>query len=601
MRIGLKLTAAFLSIASLVGATGYLARTSSRQVEQHMDRLSRSAVVKVAGTMEITRALYAGQLAAYACLQAAQTQSGNVFSEQRGALEDQQARALEGLARQNQVAESMIRWAEHQGLEEVAEQERSQTLQNLGQLRQEFDRYSSLQDDFLEIVERDPAIAELFLQDQLCGHFENRLLPLLTAYRHRAEQELTQAVRAAERAMVVAEQQRGLLILAAASALVMGLLTSRAIGRPLTELQRAALEIGRGRFDIRVTPRSHDELGSLADSVNQMAANLQETTVSRAYLDNIIQSMREMLVVVDSGMKIRDVNRAACAELGYEGAGLQGKHLRELFVDEQFDGEGPLPGLLAAGLECSMRDKAGAAIPVLCSAAALSDAEGSLAGYVCVASNISRQKLAEAQLLASLHEKELLLNEVHHRVKNNLQVISSLLSLQARQIEDPATARLFEESQGRIQSMALIHEQLYRSGDLARIDFAAYVEDLVSHLRRGLGSDGSRVDFGLRIEPLPLSLDMAIPCGMIVNELVCNSLKHAFPQGEPGQVRIAFARDAGGYCLTVADNGVGIENGPVDENRRSVGLKVVHALVRQIRGGLEVGQERGTVFTIRFQ
>jgi len=223
-----------------------------------------------------------------------------------------------------------------------------------------------------------------------------------------------------------------------------------------------------------------------------------------------------------------------------------------------------------------------------------------LEGYVCVASNISRQKEAEDRLVASLREKELLLKEVHHRVKNNLQVISSLLNLQAREIRDPDTAELFRESQGRIRSMALIHEQLYRSNDLAGIDFAAYIQDLVRHLEQGLGNEAAPIRFHLNIEPLPMSLDMAIPCGMIVNELVSNARKHAFPNGEPGEIRVEFTRQSAGYCLTVADNGVGIQEEIATADSRSLGLKVVQALTRQIRGKLDIRHGEGATFVISF-
>lgn len=606
MRIGLKLTAAFLSIASLVGVTGYLAHSTTREVEQHMDRLSRSAIVKVADTTEITAALYASQLAAHARLQAARARIDQASppmpsADRHGNLQAYRSRVLDGLARQNQVVGSIIRWAQDQGLTELAEQERNHTLASLRQLQEEFEVHMQIQDDFLDMVDQDPSRAEAFLESRLCNHFEEVLLPRLTAYRERAEQELTQSVRATERAIVVAEQRRGLLIVVAAvGAVLMGLFTSRSIGKPLMELQQAALDVGRGKLDTRVSPRSRDELGMLAASINQMAVDLQETTVSRSYLDNIIQSMREMLIVVDPDMRIRHVNPATCTELKCMPDDLEGKALHELFKPEEFPEMDNLPDLLASGTECFMQDKNGEPIPVHCSAAKMSDEAGKLEGFVCVASNISRQKEAETQLVNSLREKELLLKEVHHRVKNNLQVISSLLNLQARELHDPDTARLFQESQGRVRSMALIHEQLYRSSDLARIDFSAYVQDLTHHLEQGLGSQSAPVRFYLDVQSLPLSLDLAIPCGMIVNELVSNAQKHAFPPGHAGEIRVAFSRDSLGYVLTVADNGVGIQNGLGNGGPSALGLKVVQALIRQIRGELDVHHDQGTCFTIRF-
>lgn len=601
MRIGLKLTVAFLTIASLVGAAGYLAHGTTTKVKQQMDRLSRSAILKTADTTQILVALYASQLAAHAHLHGARRPQVAGLAERHGVLASHHASIEDGLARQNQMADSIIRWAEERGLDEIAEQERTKTLKALRELNQEFERHVQIEEEFLAMVADDPTRAEEFLEMRLCHHFETELLPRLSAYREEAEDELTQSVRATERAMVVADQQRGLLtVLAAACAILMGLFTSRAIGKPLAQLQHAAEAIGQGRFDVQVPVRSRDEIGSLAQSIRQMAADLQETTVSRSYLENIIQSMREMLIVVDPELRIQHVNQAACAELKFTQEDLNGRSFEELFMVDGIPDKKRLPETLSPGIECFMQTGEGTRIPVHCSAAQMKDDGEVLEGYVCVASNISRQKEAEERLVASLREKELLLKEVHHRVKNNLQVISSLLNLQARELEDPDTVRLFQESQGRVRSMALIHEQLYRSNDLARIDFAAYVQDLVGHLKQTLGSESVPVRFHLDIEPLPLSLDLAIPCGMIVNELVSNAQKHAFPNGEEGEIHVEFTGQSGSYRLTVADNGVGIQEELATAEDSSLGLKVVQALTRQIHGDLELEHDQGTAFIIRF-
>ena len=173
------------------------------------------------------------------------------------------------------------------------------------------------------------------------------------------------------------------------------------------------------------------------------------------------------------------------------------------------------------------------------------------------------------------------------------------MNLQAGEIRDPDTAKLFRDSQGRVRSMALIHEQLYRSNNLAGIDFAAYVQDLVRHLEQGLGSEAAPIRFRLDVEPLPLPLDLAIPCGMIVNELVSNARKHAFPNGRAGEIRVEFTRTTDGYCLTVADNGVGMPE-EISGRSPSLGLKVVQALVRQIHGTLDSRRDDGARFVIRF-
>ena len=606
MRIGLKLTAAFLSIASLVGAAGYMAQRTSKQVEQQMEVLSRSAIVKVADTMEITVALYASQLASHTLMVA--TRSGQAGDEparaaaRHGPVAERLQAVDAGLDRQRLAAESLIRWATGEGLAEIVQRETNQTLPLLERLEEEFTQHRRLQEEFAALLSENVEQAGRFLNLELCRHAETRLLPLLAEYRRRAEKELTGGIRTTERAMVVANGRRGLLLVAAAvCAVLMGFFVSRSIGVPLGLLQRAAAEVGQGRFDVRVAIRRRDEIGMLAAQVNQMAADLKATTVSRTYLDNIIRSMREMLIVVDPELAVRRVNPAACAELGQTEDQLAGRSLPELFIPDDLPDSGQLLEALSPGMECFMKNASGAPVPVHCSAAEMRNEMGRPEGFVCVASNISRQKRAEAQLRASLQEKELLLKEVHHRVKNNLQVISSLLNLQSREISDPEIAQLFQESQGRIRSMALIHEQLYRSSDLARIDFAAYVEDLVGHLRRGVGRRAAPVTFQLEVQPLPLPLDLAIPCGMIVNELVSNALEHAFPDGRSGEIRVRFTQDADGYHLAVADDGVGIKKDRSDAQPPSLGLRVVEALTRQIDGDLTVRHNGGARFEIRFQ
>jgi PAS domain S-box-containing protein len=605
MRIGLKLTAAFLLIASLVGAAGYLARGTSRELEQQLELLSRSAIVKAADTTEMTVALYASQLAAHELVSAARrrpTQEAGAAPAENGRdlVRRDQEKADQAATRQRLAAESFIRWAEDHGAAGLAEQERTQTLPTLDRLEQRLAVHEQLMNEFLALVGQDAEQAERFLEAQLCPHFESSLA-LLRGHRERAEAEFTQGIRTAQRAMVVADQRRGLLIVAAAaSAVLMGLAMSRSIGKPLSALQQAALEMGRGRLDTRVATRSRDEIGVLAGALNQMAADLREKTVSRGYLDNIIQSMREMLIVADPDLRIRRVNPAACSELGYTREDLVGRAVGELFALEDVPVAGGHPEALGPNAECRMKSRSGGLIPVHCSAAEMHDESGRSEGVVYVASNISRQKEAEEQLRASLREKELLLKEVHHRVKNNLQVISSLLSLQAQGLRDPAMIRLLQESQGRVRSMALIHEQLCRSSDLARVDFAAYVHDLVGHLHQGLGGSAARVAVRLDVEPLPLPLDLAIPCGMIVNELVSNAMEHAFPGGRAGEIRIRLARDDAGYCLLIADNGVGMPGAPGDGEATSIGLKVVRALAAQIHAGLEIQLDEGTAFTLRF-
>jgi len=603
MRIGLKLTAAFLAIASLVAAAGYIAQRTGQELRQQMDRLSHSAVRQMAVATEATTTLYADQLAAYQQILARRrTATGGPSPAETPARPDRLDRRHEPAERDptspGVVAETS---APDRGRDAWTELLRSQPGPSMERLRDEFAQRREWMNRFRGLLDEDVDAAERLLEDQIGRHFHRVLLPRLAAIREQAERESTGGIRGAERALVVADQRRGMLLIATAALSVsIGLFMSRSIGKPLSVLQRAAEDIGRGRLETRVAIRARDEIGALAASLNRMAAELREKTVSKDYVDNIIHSMQEMLIVADPHGRIRLVNPAACSELGYPAAELADRPLRDLFEPEGPLAEGGLSPTEAHSGERVMQTKSGDRIPVHFSAEEMRDEGGEPAGIVCVALNVSRQKYTEHRLRASLREKELLLKEVHHRVKNNLQVISSLLSLQAQQIRDPEMSRLFQESQARVRSMALVHEQLYRSDDLAHIDFAAYVRELVDHLQRGFGRAAARVDFRLEIEPALLLLDAAIPCGMIVNELVANALEHAFPEDRRGEIRIAFARQGGGCRLTVADDGVGLCAGRTVGEGTSIGLQVVRALTRQIHGRLDHAYREGTVFTIEF-
>ncbi|MBN1135164.1 MAG: GAF domain-containing protein [Anaerolineae bacterium] len=214
---------------------------------------------------------------------------------------------------------------------------------------------------------------------------------------------------------------------------------------------------------------------------------------------------------------------------------------------------------------------------------------------------LAERKRAEEQLKTSLAEKEVLLKEVHHRVKNNLQVISSLLHLQSKQIEDPETLSMFLESQYRVRSMALVHERLYQSEDLSGVDAAEYFRDLASYLHRSYGATAGQVSLKVDVDPVPLGIDAAIPCGLIISELVSNALKHAFPGGRQGQILVQLHLGQGSQCaLVVSDDGIGLPEELDLETTESLGLHLVNRLVAQIEGSVDLDRSGGTTYRIAF-
>jgi PAS domain S-box-containing protein len=223
-------------------------------------------------------------------------------------------------------------------------------------------------------------------------------------------------------------------------------------------------------------------------------------------------------------------------------------------------------------------------------------------GVVTSFSDITDRKRTEDLLRASLREKEVLLKEVHHRVKNNLQLINSLLALQASVLKDRAAVTALAESQNRVRAMALVHEHLYRSGDLASIRLAGHVEALCAQLYRACGVDSGRIALDLRVADLTLDLDRSIRCGLVINELVSNALKHAFPSGREGRITVQLDAHAeeGWYTLVVADNGVGFPPAFDPGRSDSLGLQLVADLTDQLSGNLAWSRDGGTAVTVRF-
>ena len=208
---------------------------------------------------------------------------------------------------------------------------------------------------------------------------------------------------------------------------------------------------------------------------------------------------------------------------------------------------------------------------------------------------------AEAQMKASLHEKEALLKEIHHRVKNNLQVVSSLLGLQSRALTDDTMRKRFQESQNRIHSMALLHESLYQSDNLSQIDFAEYIRQLAAHLFRSYGIPQERIGFQIDLPRINLTLDTAVPCGLIINELVSNSLKYAFPGNRSGVIRVSMREEPKSQIrLVIADNGIGLDRSVDWTTTPTLGLRLVRTLSQQLGGKLEVNSNAGTEVQLTF-
>jgi PAS domain S-box-containing protein len=250
--------------------------------------------------------------------------------------------------------------------------------------------------------------------------------------------------------------------------------------------------------------------------------------------------------------------------------------------------------------ECRFLTRSGEVVWVHGEARLIRDEQGRPVLLQGVAFDITETKRAEEVVKASLREKETLLKEIHHRVKNNLQITSSLLRLQSSQVPDGPARHVLRESQDRIRSMALVHEMLYRSDDLARIDVFEYLRSLVLQLLRSYNVTAPRVRHVVEVEHLLLDVNLAVPCGLIINELVANALKHAFPGDRTGRIWVRLSVGQERCTLRVGDDGVGFPSGSRFAEPTTLGLQLVRTLTEQLEGTIELVQDGGSEFVLEF-
>jgi two-component sensor histidine kinase len=262
-------------------------------------------------------------------------------------------------------------------------------------------------------------------------------------------------------------------------------------------------------------------------------------------------------------------------------------------VEGVFEGENQTLEFSAVGLK-------GRPIWLYSHSVPLRNEKGDITSLLSATVDITERKLSEDKLIKSNQEKEVLLQEIHHRVKNNMAIISALLQLQARTINDENVNQLFRDSQSRINSMALVHEKLYQTKDFININFRGYVEELVRHLLNSYGKND--VDLGLAqsIDDINLNIDTMIPCGLILNELVTNSLKHAFENIERPEISISLNVINEQATLVYSDNGKGMPEHVDFDNSKTLGLQIINMLGRQLKGTAELERDGGTKVTIKF-
>lgn len=371
------------------------------------------------------------------------------------------------------------------------------------------------------------------------------------------------------------------------------------------------------RIPVRIIGTIHDitELKKAEEELKKHKNRLEEIVQERTrelrekegFLCSLIDTAGSAIVFLTPDFIINKFNKEAERLYNFSAKEVIGKRYCELFPENHQEAvctllNNVLEGTPIRNYESPVISHNSIQQILLWNADRVVDIQQRTVGIIAIGQNITKRKQYEEKLKASVKEKEILLQEIHHRVKNNLQVISSLIGLQMASIKDKNYKDMFKESQNRIKSMALVHEKLYRTEGLENIDFHDYIVKLSYDLMASYGLYGGSVSLNVNMDNISLNLDTAIPCGLIINELLSNSLKHAFPEKRYGEILIKLIRsNTNEMQLLVRDNGVGIPEEIDFRRTKSLGLNIVNTLVRQLKGTIELSRANGTEFCIQFK
>ncbi|MFO7447963.1 MAG: histidine kinase dimerization/phosphoacceptor domain -containing protein [Ignavibacteriaceae bacterium] len=429
--------------------------------------------------------------------------------------------------------------------------------------------------------------------------------------------------------------------------IVVTLVLSCKILLPLRKLHNASEEIARGEAFDNLKLLKGKEFILLGNSIQGITEAFrdtkQELLKSRSYIENIIQSINSSLIVLDPERKIKFVNKSTVELLGYSEEELTGMHISNILEEDESRGISidhliEMNQLKNTPADLIRKDKE--TVSVSFSGSVIYNHKNEIQDIICLGNDITERKEAEAaiirahdeleirvaertfeleemnkalkaenkerldterKLVSSLEEKEVLLKEIHHRVKNNLQIISSLLQLNSMKIKDKDSLEIFKASQMRIKSIAMVHERLYQTKDLGSIDIRDYVNVLTKDLFTLFGSRGASIELKTDICDIHLCIDKTISLGLILNEMVTNSIKYAFPEQRPGEISIIMTKaEDDKYLLTYKDNGIGLPPGLNILEVNSLGMRLIRNLTKQIDGTMEIKNGVGVEYNICF-
>ncbi len=473
----------------------------------------------------------------------------------------------------------------------------------ISELRNRFLLYISLSNEWLGLVKEDNGLANEMFMSSLEPYFRTHIMPKVSEIRKKAVARQEEKIKDLDDELSLARKAN---LIASSLALLLGFLLAlyiyNSIARPLKGLTKAVNKLGEGDLKFRIDKISKDEFGQLASAFNEMAHNLETKTISVDYLDNLLESIEEAIFVADEEGNVTKVNSAAAEMLDYSRNKLLGKKLKNFFYLTDMK-EGNNQSLNKKfSKEYNLVTSKNIQIPILFSQADLIE-NGVKKGTVNVASDISELKAAELELKVALQEKGLMLAEIHHRVKNNLAVISGLLQLQSFQSDNEEVSKALTDSQYRVQSIALVHEMLYQSESLAYINYDQYVKDLMQNIRAMHLSEHKDIELIAEVEPFSLNINQAISCSLLINEVLVNSFKHAFTDQDSGFIKVQAREVDGSIIINISDDGKGVNNEDFYKSS-SLGATLIKTLTSQLYGTFEVQElpeGEGSMFVFSFE
>lgn len=451
------------------------------------------------------------------------------------------------------------------------------------ELKRNFQFYEQLSIEWLEFRKENKSQSHHMFSNSLTPYFSNNIIPAIS---HLREDVMNQQIQ--ENSKLDIQLKRASIFIIVITIILIflslgvALFIYNSIVNPLKNLSVGAHAFGKGNLDERVEVKTNDEIGNLTSTFNTMASNLQKRTLARDYLDNIIESIQETLIVTDEQGDIVGLNKSASDLLAYKKKKLIGKPLTQLLDEELANLQHNSPkAILEHTIETTLTTKHGRKIPVLFSESDLINSKDEFVGKVVVATDITERNKANARIRASLKEKEILLAEIHHRVKNNLAVISGILELQSQSSNNKQVEEALTDSQTRIKSISLVHEMLYQSDTLANINYKEYVDDLIVSLSELDLVVNKGINFTTDTEELLLDLNIAVPCSMLLSEIIVDRLKNSFDDCSKGNIHIVIKHVDLKIELSVEHNG---KHSSMNSTQMTLGYTLIKTLINQLGG-----------------